>query len=538
MRCHDLIVPLIAVAGRIAIVCSPVSALPPKRPLPTVAELQAAERRLPDAAEIQGKAKNAADAKTYFRLALDRDDDPTSQCALLIRARNLAEAAGDVELTIQSIDALGDRFEFDALSAKAASLENLAKALRAKSARRQLFDTSCRLAEDALVAERFELAERIAKAASVAANYDHRLRGKARLLSGAVDYASKHAENRPEAVAAARERLRAAPEVLPALMTMGLHAGFSEHDWEAAQEHFEKAGETLLAKAAGGEVESPKSAQERLALADAWWDLALDPGRADDRDRFVLRAVHWYRLAITALDGQAKAKSSDRLSQWTTVLLAGSRLAGRRTNEAVEFQLADNVVLRLVKIPGGMTDNTAVEPFYLSETETTQEQWLTLMPDNPSSQTGDALLPVNDLTHQEAEEFVKALNHSGAAEGFRFRLPTPAEWLHACLGNLPAREQVMRELLDRQAWRQTNSAGRLHPVARLERSGLGLFDMLGNCAEWTSDPNLAFGFSYANRINASKLRKAPLTVPTAEGHHARTIGFRVAAERRVDLRGR
>src|SRR5690242_11535381 len=134
MRCRDLIVPLIAVAGQFAIACPQLSASPPKRPLPTIAELQAADRRLPDAAQIHGKAKNAEDAKSCYKLALDRDDDPTVQCALLIRARNLAEAAGDVDLTIESIDALDDRFEFDALSAKAASLENLAKALRAKSA--------------------------------------------------------------------------------------------------------------------------------------------------------------------------------------------------------------------------------------------------------------------------------------------------------------------------------------------------------------------------------------------------------------------
>ncbi|HEV7225866.1 MAG TPA: SUMF1/EgtB/PvdO family nonheme iron enzyme [Pirellulales bacterium] len=534
MQVHRILPPWIFLfAARLTLECSLAHAGPPSRPLPAAAELKSAESRVMDAVRAKLTAQGKSDdVQAWFDDALGRQDDPVGQCALLIRVRELARAAGEVSLALAAIDALGERFEFDVLASKAPTLEDLAKTARATPSRRQSLEAGARLTEEALAAERYELAERFAKAAAIAANYDQELRRQTRVLTYAVNFVRTRAEKQRQAAADARERLQSDPDDLQAHAALGLHCCFAEQNWAEGLKSLEKSADSQLIALARLESAPPQDARGRLALADAWWSAALDPARADQRARFVLRAAHWYRRASAGLDGQAKAKAEDRASGAISAIAWGDRLAARRFTEAVELPLTENVVLRLVKVPRGNARNGALESFYLSETEITQEQWLTLMPENPSSQRGDGLLPVHDLTHEQAVEFAQALNRAEIAEDYRFRLPAPAEWLHACLGCYSVRDSRAREMVDRQAWRQTNSEGRLHPVAALSPNGWSLFDMLGNCAEWTTDANRVFGFSYADRIHAAKLFQQPPVIELQAGHHAPTIGFRIAADRR------
>ena len=67
-----------------------------------------------------------------------------------------------------------------------------------------------------------------------------------------------------------------------------------------------------------------------------------------------------------------------------------------------------------------------------------------------------------------------------------YRLPTEAEWLHACMG---LAESILpygsdQELNRQYAWYYNNSDMRSLPVGLLKPNDLGLFDMLGNVYEW------------------------------------------------------
>ena len=82
--------------------------------------------------------------------------------------------------------------------------------------------------------------------------------------------------------------------------------------------------------------------------------------------------------------------------------------------------------------------------------------------------------PAIGITHYAAQMFAEWLS---AKTGKRYRLPTAAEWEHACrLG----RSDVS------QAWHEANAAERTHPVGGLAPNALGLHDMLGNVAEWVT----------------------------------------------------
>ena len=70
-----------------------------------------------------------------------------------------------------------------------------------------------------------------------------------------------------------------------------------------------------------------------------------------------------------------------------------------------------------------------------------------------------------------------------------FRPPTEAEWTYACLagpeGVFPP--EVTLENLDEYAWHYDNSEEKYHVTASKQPNAWGLYDMLGNVAEYTID---------------------------------------------------
>lgn len=191
----------------------------------------------------------------------------------------------------------------------------------------------------------------------------------------------------------------------------------------------------------------------------------------------------------------------------TGVLAAGEEdavVAVRRQAEAAQaigrpvelrVPLADGVEISFRLIPPGVfpqgrRTTRITQPFYIGTHEVTQAQWQAVMGDNPSyfkDHDDSPRRPVervswNDITGR----FLPAMqNH--ALPGTRFRLPSEAEWEHACRAGTRTPwafgDRITPELANiaDAGLRQTVCVGS-YPA-----NAWGLHDMHGNVSEWCSD---------------------------------------------------
>ena len=152
----------------------------------------------------------------------------------------------------------------------------------------------------------------------------------------------------------------------------------------------------------------------------------------------------------------------------------------------------------------------------------TQGQWQELMGKNPSSfsRTGggkdkvktvsdDDLkqFPVDSVSWNDAQEFIKRLNEQEQGKGYLYRLPTDEDWEYACRGGATSEEECSYHFyLDKPtnglSSRQANFDGgspfgigekgpalqRTTKVGSYPPNKLGLYDMHGNLWQWTDTP--------------------------------------------------
>ena len=73
----------------------------------------------------------------------------------------------------------------------------------------------------------------------------------------------------------------------------------------------------------------------------------------------------------------------------------------------------------------------SVSDFYMGQTEVTQALWQAVMGDNPSAFPSNPSNPVENISWEDCQTFVRKLNQ---LTGQAFRLPTEAEWEFAARG--------------------------------------------------------------------------------------------------------
>jgi formylglycine-generating enzyme required for sulfatase activity len=203
-------------------------------------------------------------------------------------------------------------------------------------------------------------------------------------------------------------------------------------------------------------------------------------------------------------------------------------------------EVVNSLGMKLVRVPRGtfwMGDRGSQQQveiardFYIGIYPVTQEQWHAVMGSNPSwfsrssnpsrlsrwisgigggaaevKNIADADLkqfPVEQVSWEDVQEFLKRLNVSERDSGLRFRLPTEPEWEYACRGGVNSQQECncdfyfsepTNDLSSAQAnFDGSHPAGRAPKGKSLERTSkvgsyepnrLGIYDMHGNVWEW------------------------------------------------------
>ena len=134
----------------------------------------------------------------------------------------------------------------------------------------------------------------------------------------------------------------------------------------------------------------------------------------------------------------------------------------------------------------GPVHSVTIDPFYMGKYEVTEGQWQRVMGDNPSYFKGHPYLPVENVSWNDVQKFIKRLDEK---TGIRFRLPTEAEWEYACRAgsDAPFCCGTDNKTLAEYAWFSMNSGGETHVVGTRYPNKWGLYDMHGNVNEWVAD---------------------------------------------------
>ena len=184
-----------------------------------------------------------------------------------------------------------------------------------------------------------------------------------------------------------------------------------------------------------------------------------------------------------------------------------------------------------VKIPG--------KTYAFGKYEVTQAQYQAVTGENPSRFKG-LILPVTNVSVTDAREFCRKLTERERAlgrisENQEYRLPTVAEWQHACRAGTTTKFYTgdSEEDLARAAWYKGNSGGRPCPVGLKEPNAFGLCDMHGNVGEWihnNSAWHLFLGGTYFNSAE-DEFKRCQVPVELGSfGYRYANVGFRVVLD--------
>lgn len=289
----------------------PASVTRSRKPVPAAETLKAAEQQIKSGqlkVDFEGRDR-AALAQKLLQQAGATADDATAY-GLLRLAQEAGIEAGKADIALGAADQLGRQFDVDAVAIKMATLDGLVEVPSGAAEKKLLVEKILTLVDEAMAADDFALADRLAEIARSAA-------GKTRdgALLRIVAARTADLRQRKEAyrqVEKSLEALKRNPDDPEANEQVGRYSCLVKGDWAGGLPRLAKAADAGLKQMAAADLAQPDDPTQQAALAGRWWELAKsDPG--PQQDGFRRRAAHWYKLALPGLSGPTKETAQSRL---------------------------------------------------------------------------------------------------------------------------------------------------------------------------------------------------------------------------------
>ena len=213
--------------------------------------------------------------------------------------------------------------------------------------------------------------------------------------------------------------------------------------------------------------------------------------------------------------------------------------------------------------PGSAKQTQIKEDFEIALHNVTQGQWEAIMGNNPSwysrgnggrnsvldiSDEELKLFPVENVSWNDARNFIKKLNEKELERGYLYRLPSEAEWEYACRAGATSQEECSYHFYFDKPTNDLSSAmanfngnepfGKapsgpwlMRPtrVGAYPANRLGLCDMHGNVWQWTDTPQgsgrVDRGGSWRDASHSCRAGERFAFPPTVQ---AMNLGFRLA----------
>ena len=327
------------------------AAAPTRVAPPDAAAIAQATKRVKEEtfkAEFQAAEKPAAKldlAKKLLQEASKDDFAPADRYVSLNFARDLAMESNDFETSLAAIDQLDQRFQVLTADMKAATIESIAGNVTQTPRRKALAAKSLQASADAVAADRFDAALRLATLA----------RGLAQKANDGAT--NKLAESRLNEIDALKQKHQAVQPALGALaanpndpaanLSAGNYFCFVKGDWSKGLTHWAASADDALKKQAKLDLANPLPTAERLAVGDGWWDLA-EKQSGEAREALRRRAAYWYRPIESAVTGLDQTRVKKHLAE-----LDGTAVPGEGAPATTPIKGRDAARAALLRAQGG-----------------------------------------------------------------------------------------------------------------------------------------------------------------------------------------
>lgn len=180
---------------------------------------------------------------------------------------------------------------------------------------------------------------------------------------------------------------------------------------------------------------------------------------------------------------------------------------------------------------------TVTKGFYMGVYTVTQEQWEEVMGNNPSEFKGEKNLPVEQVSWDICQTFIKKLREKDKRP---FRLPTEAEWEYSCRAGTTTPFHFGETIATDQAnyfgayvygdGKKGVYRARTTPVGSFPANAWGLYDMHGNVWQWCQD---WYGGDYPQKelVDPTGPEKGEFRVLRGGSWHCSPVVFRSASRR-------